>query len=332
MSLKQASFDLHKQLSALSPKIKRSHCRELIAAAYRLKSMAAAESNGFIMPVGELPFDNEYLLIDNSVEDKINSVFINRARALVPELSDLTVFDITEQTTKHFQLVFISFEELVDEFEMSGFIEGVDESSGYWYRKRADGQQLTSQAQIDFADAFELQLKQKQKFKELLLIAADKGYSDATYSLSFFQYGTEKQNYLNENATKGNSKVIITLFEESGNEDYLYPAAMHGSYDALEKIVREFSENVSFAEENAFNAHYYNAIAEHYGYRLTQSSLSAVGDTNYDWDDSGSNNDYYGPLYAAGYEGIRLPRIDKTIEQKAINKAQHDLQNLNVAT
>jgi hypothetical protein len=237
MTLKQASFDLHKLLSALSPKIKRSHCRELIAAAFRLKSMATAESNGFILPVNELPFDNEYLLIDNGIEDKINAVFIDRAQTLMPELNDLTVFARTAQTIRHFKLVFITFEELVDEFEMSGFTEGVDESSGYWYRKRASGQELTSQAQIDFADAFALQLKQMEKFKELLLIAADKGYSDATYSLSFFRHGTEKQDYLKENAIRGNSKAIITLFEESGNEDYLYPAAMHGSYEALEKIV-----------------------------------------------------------------------------------------------
>lgn len=324
MTLKQASFDIHKQLSALSPEIKRSHCRELIAAAFRIRSMAKAESNGFILPAQELPFDNDFLVTDNGIQDKTNAVFIDRASALIPDVNDQVVFNITSQTIKHFKLIFITFEELVDEFEMSGLIDGSDESDGYWYHKRESGQKLSSQAQIDFANSFERKIKKLEQFKELLHISLNKGFSNALRPLSSFYEGTKKESFLNEYSNIEGSKAIIALFEETGNEEYLLPAAMHGSYEALQKIVTEFSDNAFFDKENVFQAHYYNAIAESYGYRLTESSTSAVGDPDY-----GSNDDYYGPVYMGGYEGIDLPEIDKELERKAIDKAKRDIQNLN---
>ena len=110
MTLKQASFDIHKQLFAVSSGIKRSHCRELIAAAFHLNSMASAESNGFILQACDLPFNTQSLVVDDVFDETINDIFTDRSLALIPFIDDKTTFNITAQAIIKFQLAFISFE------------------------------------------------------------------------------------------------------------------------------------------------------------------------------------------------------------------------------
>ena len=219
MTLKQASFDIHKQLFAVSSGIKRSHCRELIAAAFHLNSMASAESNGFILQACDLPFNTQSLVVDDVFDETINDIFTDRSLALIPFIDDKTTFNITAQAIIKFQLAFISFEELIEQFEMSGLTDGLNESEGYWYWKRENGQQLTSQAQIDFANSFERQLKDREQrieqFKTLFLYASDRGSSDAEYYLSFLCSDEDRQDFLQDLSKKCSGQVnLATSLEQ----------------------------------------------------------------------------------------------------------------------
>lgn len=329
MSIKQLSYDIHHQLTIHSDQIKRSHCRELIAAYFGFNSFASLESQGILYDQANELFEDEYYEL--SFHEQLDeNKFSNRLIELAPKIPFLFAQSVIEQNLEKQNLYFLSFDKLCKFFilqfhdfeEYSSFKE-YSLKHGYWYRKKIAGEQL-SKAQLSFANEYEEELKRYQEYQRLITLANSKEHYKSYYCMSTFEDDMiTKKALLEIGANKNDLYAMSELIETYGEQQYIIKAAIHGDYQYLEQLTRAYSE--SNTDEDKVNAYYFNHIAKLYGIDLTQST--AVGDGDYGYGQYNVNDDYHGPLYI-DYVGIKLPSINIALKQSAIDKADNDFKNL----
>ncbi|ADN76638.1 hypothetical protein Fbal_2436 [Ferrimonas balearica DSM 9799] len=332
MFRKELAFTLHQAVRNELPSIKRSHCHELIAAAFGFNSRASMDAQGMLTQSALLNDGewDEYDSWDDTFDEEepaqeYSEVDVNQLSTRLDALGLRTehatrIADVISNLLREPQIVFADYGSLWHEDAREHIIERAKthpnaayalacfnecsmppSSEAYWYNQRRQGIELNT-TQIEFADEYGEAFEQANLYQSLLKKAAQLGHADAAYVMAdVVESEEEHESWLRKAANLGSVQAQSHLAIHYEESKWLECAANQGDFSCLDTLARQAFEQPN--SESLIEGYKWVKLAKLYGHDLTRS----IAD----------NDEDYGPVFVL-HEGIHLPKATKAqIDQAA---------------